>query len=72
MKANAWKYGFVLSYPKGKTDVTCYTYEPWHYRYVGRERAIWFRSSELTLREFLWAEQTRPYDELVSGGSTRP
>ena len=72
MKANAWNYGFVLSYPKGKTDVTCYTYEPWHYRYVGRERAIWFRASELTLREYLWAEQTQPNDELVSGGSTRP
>ncbi len=39
MRANAWKYGFVLSYPKGKTSVTCYIYEPWHWRYVGRERA---------------------------------
>ncbi len=37
MKANAWKYGFILSYPKGKTSVTCYMYEPWHYRYVGRD-----------------------------------
>jgi zinc D-Ala-D-Ala carboxypeptidase len=72
MKANAWKYGFILSYPKGKTDVTCYTYEPWHYRYVGRERAIWVRASGLTLREFLWREQTEPKDPLVAGGSARP
>ena len=71
MKANAWKYGFIMSYPKGKTSVTCYMYEPWHYRYVGRERAIWVRASEVTLREFLWAEQTRPHDALVPGGSTR-
>jgi D-alanyl-D-alanine carboxypeptidase len=72
MKANAWKYGFILSYPKGKTDVTCYMYEPWHYRYVGRDRAIWVRASGLTLREFLWAEQTRPKDTLLPGGSPRP
>jgi D-alanyl-D-alanine carboxypeptidase len=72
MKANAWKYGFILSYPKGKTDVTCYMYEPWHYRYVGRDRAIWVRASGLTLREFLWAEQTRPKDALLPGGSARP
>ena len=57
LKGNAWKYGFVMSYPKGKTTVTCYTYEPWHYRYVGRTRAATIRASGLTLREFLWNEQ---------------
>lgn len=36
---NAWKYGFSLSYPKGMEDVTGYTYEIWHYRYIGREAA---------------------------------
>ena len=71
MKANAWRYGSILSYPKGKTDVTCYMYEPWHYRYVGRDRAIWVRASGLTLREFLWAEQTRPKDVFLPGGSPR-
>ena len=39
LRKNAWKYGFVMSYPKGKKLVTCYAYEPWHYRYVGRELA---------------------------------
>jgi D-alanyl-D-alanine carboxypeptidase len=72
MLANAWRYGFVLSYPKGKTDVTCYTYEPWHYRYVGRDRAIWVRASELTLREFIWAEQTRPHDTFTPVSTSRP
>jgi D-alanyl-D-alanine carboxypeptidase len=57
LKANAWKYGFIMSYPKGKTSVTCYQYEPWHYRYVGRTRARTIRSSALTLRQFLWREQ---------------
>lgn len=60
LKANAWRYGFVMSYPKGKSAVTCYAYEPWHYRYVGRARAATIRASALTLREFLWREQTTP------------
>ncbi|MGH2429174.1 MAG: D-alanyl-D-alanine carboxypeptidase family protein [Candidatus Limnocylindria bacterium] len=51
---NAWRYGWVMSYPSGKTSVTCYIHEPWHYRYVGRERAASIRASGLTLREYLW------------------
>jgi D-alanyl-D-alanine carboxypeptidase len=54
MKANAWKYGFVMSYPKGEKSVTCYHYEPWHYRYFGRARALAIRESDLTTREWLW------------------
>jgi D-alanyl-D-alanine carboxypeptidase len=54
LSRNGWKYGFVLSYPDGETDVTCYIYEPWHYRYVGRQMAADFHASGLTLREYLW------------------
>lgn len=54
MKANAWRYGFVMSYPKGKQSVTCYAYEPWHYRYVGRTLARRIHDSGLTTREYLW------------------
>ena len=57
---NAWKYGFVMSYPKGKTSVTCYRYEPWHYRYVGRELAQRVHDSHKTLRQVLWTLQTSP------------
>lgn len=39
LAANAWRYGFVMSYPKGALATTCYLYEPWHYRYVGRDTA---------------------------------
>src|SRR4029079_7567934 len=60
LRANAWKYGFVMSYPKGKSTVTCYGYEPWHFRYVGRAEAAKVRASGLTLREYLWREQTAP------------
>ncbi len=36
---NSWKYGFILSYPKGKEGITGFIYEPWHYRFVGIEHA---------------------------------
>jgi zinc D-Ala-D-Ala carboxypeptidase len=55
MKANAWKYGWVMSYPSGKSAVTCYSYEPWHYRYVGRAEAKLVHYSGLTLRQWIWA-----------------
>ena len=51
---NGWKFGFVLSYPDGAKGVTCYKFEPWHYRYVGREMAAAIHDSGLTLREYLW------------------
>jgi D-alanyl-D-alanine carboxypeptidase len=37
LRANAYKYGFVQSYPKDKISVTGYDYEPWHYRFIGIE-----------------------------------
>jgi D-alanyl-D-alanine carboxypeptidase len=59
MAKNAWKYGWLMSYPKGKKDVTCYSYEPWHYRYVGRDLAAKIHDSGLTIREYLWANFTQ-------------
>ena len=56
LRDNAWRFGFVMSYPKGEESTTCYQYEPWHYRYVGRDAAARIRESSLTLREFLWHE----------------
>jgi D-alanyl-D-alanine carboxypeptidase len=60
LSRNAWKYGFVMSYPRGKTDLTCYRYEPWHFRYYGREIAAAIHASELTPREWLWRFPGRP------------
>lgn len=53
LKANAHRYGFVLRYPQGKTAVTGYMYEPWHWRYVGVELASAIQAEGLTLEEFL-------------------
>lgn len=60
LRTNAWRYGFVMSYPKGRSAVTCYAYEPWHFRYVGRPVAAAVRASGLTLREYLWRQQITP------------
>ncbi len=55
MAGNAWRYGFVMSYPKGVSPkTTCYRYEPWHYRYVGRDEAAAIHVAGITLREYLW------------------
>ena len=54
MKANAWKYGWLMSYPSGKAALTCYSYEPWHYRYVGRTVARLIHFSGLTVRQWIW------------------
>ncbi len=54
LQEHAAEFGFVMSYPKGKETLTCYIYEPWHYRYVGREEAAEVAASGLTLREWLW------------------
>ncbi len=49
---NAHKYGFILRFPKNKEDVTGYTYESWHYRYVGKEVAKIIKDENLTLEEY--------------------
>jgi D-alanyl-D-alanine carboxypeptidase len=52
---NSWRYGWILSYPKGKSpSQTCYKYEPWHFRYVGRILAGQIHKSGLAPREWLW------------------
>ncbi|MBI2356558.1 M15 family metallopeptidase [Candidatus Dojkabacteria bacterium] len=50
---NAWKYGFVISYPKGFERVTGYDYESWHYRYIGRENAKEMKDSGEILEVWL-------------------
>jgi LAS superfamily LD-carboxypeptidase LdcB len=53
LKKNAYLYGFIQSYPLGKEDITGYKSEPWHYRYVGIEKAKEIKDASLTITEFL-------------------
>ena len=52
LMANSWKYGFILRYPNEKSDVTGIIYEPWHYRYVGKELAAELHENGLCLEEY--------------------
>ncbi|OON96728.1 MAG: D-Ala-D-Ala carboxypeptidase VanY [Candidatus Epulonipiscioides saccharophilum] len=53
LEENAYKYGFILRYPEGKTEITGMQHEPWHYRFVGKEVAKEIYEKELTLEEYL-------------------
>lgn len=50
---NSYKYGFVLRYAEDKQNITKYTFEPWHYRFVGVENAKFMVENNLCLEEFL-------------------
>lgn len=52
LKNNAYKYGFIMRYPKGKEKITGYQYEPWHYRYVGKEVALKIHEEDITFDEY--------------------
>lgn len=52
MQENAYKYGFILRFPKDKVSITGYQYESWHYRYVGKTIAKYIYKHKLTLEEY--------------------
>ena len=49
---NCYKYGFILRYPEEKTYLTGYTFEPWHYRYVGKDIALRIKKENITFDEY--------------------
>ncbi|WP_182200872.1 M15 family metallopeptidase [Paraliobacillus salinarum] len=49
---HAHEFGFIIRYPKGKEDITGYSYEPWHIRYVGHEVAQTIYQKDITLEEY--------------------
>lgn len=53
LQENCYKYGFILRYPKGKEEVTGFSYESWHFRYVGKDVAKEIYDRGITLEEYL-------------------
>lgn len=53
LMAHSWEYGFILRYPSEKSEITGIIYEPWHYRYVGREYAKLIFERGVCLEEYL-------------------
>ena len=54
MQDNAYKYGFILRYPKDKDNITGYSFEPWHYRYVGKEVSKYIKEHNITYEEYYY------------------
>lgn len=52
MRKHAYQYGFILRYPKDGYDITGFKYEPWHYRYVGKDLASYLTKNNITLDEY--------------------
>ena len=52
LQENSYKYGFILRYPKDKEDITGYSYESWHYRYVGEDVAKEIHKLGITFDEY--------------------
>ena len=53
MAENAWKFGFILRYPRDKTDITGIEYEPWHFRYVGLPHSALMKEKDFVLEEYI-------------------
>ena len=60
VRDHAYKYGFIIRYPKGKEHITGYSYEPWHLRYVGTEAAEYIHKNGLTLEEYFHGKYNYP------------
>lgn len=60
---NAHLYGFAMSYPEGREAESGYTYEPWHYRFIGVENATEFKKTDLILAQFLRQLETQKIKE---------
>ncbi|WP_208589959.1 M15 family metallopeptidase [Gracilibacillus suaedae] len=52
LEDHAHEHGFIIRYPEGKEDITGYSYEPWHLRYVGKETATEIYQAQVTLEEY--------------------
>jgi D-alanyl-D-alanine carboxypeptidase len=59
---NAYKYGFIIRYPKDKANITGYAYEPWHIRYVGRGLSYYLYDHKLTLDEYYKYKPSPDFD----------
>lgn len=52
LRENCSRYGFILRYPEEKSEITGISFEPWHFRYVGKQAAKYMQEQDITLEEF--------------------
>ena len=66
LKDNCWRFGFIIRYQDGWEDITGYSPEPWHIRYVGPEAAKKLHENNMPLEEFLLLERSAAMLSLLS------
>lgn len=69
LAANAYKYGFIIRYPSGKTSITGYQFEPWHLRYVGVSLATEMKNQSIGVLENFWGFDPAPTYAAKSGAN---
>ena len=62
---NAHRFGFIIRYPEGYEDITGYSYEPWHIRYVGIEYATAIHQSGLPMELYMSGHKLEIFDYLI-------
>jgi zinc D-Ala-D-Ala carboxypeptidase len=68
IEENAWKYGFILRYPKDKTEITGIQYEPWHIRYVGLPHSAIMKEKNFALEEYLdYLKEEKQFSTSING-----
>lgn len=60
LEENSWKWGYILRYPKGYTEITGYQYEPWHFRYVGAPLAGYMHDNNIKTLEEVFSLPAAP------------
>ena len=69
---NCWRFGFILRYNQGWEDVTGYQYEPWHFRYVGKEYAREIHEADQPLETWLVSYRVKTLRELLGEDGGAP
>lgn len=66
-EAHCADYGFILRYPPEKENITHVAYEPWHFRYIGKENAAAVRALGITFEEYIeYPPRLHPGDEIAA------
>lgn len=70
VKENCWRFGFILRYGEEWESVTGYKFEPWHFRYVGKERAKEIHEANIPLETWLISYRVQVLQKMLKGEET--
>ena len=71
-RENCWRFGFILRYDEGWEDITGYQFEPWHFRYVGKEYAKEIHDANVPLETWLVSHRVDLLKEMLKNARPGP